>query len=437
MSSSTFKNHQDDEASYAKQQWEILCAKNGLPEAGSLKASGHNMNNGEAHNARKTMRRAVNQITAKMNIGDYDNEASAGLTHAGKIIAELSTGIDYLERGKDAPTGGMDVMRNQADFQKHYNATRGDEAEFGISDFLKGVAGLRTNGAVQNALSMGTDTAGGYTVPSILMPGILGALVPVSSVLTAGAGIMALEQGGKNYTIAGVDTIPTAAWRAESGALAVSDPAFRAVLVKPQSLAFTFKISRELLADGEGIEQALLQAIAQSFARELDRAALRGSGTAPEPRGLLNLAGVQSVANGTNGAVLGGYSNLFAATQAILEANAPMPTAAIMSVRSLVKLGGLIDSTGQPLRRPDMLTSMQMIGTSQIPNNLTVGSSSDCSEIYVGDFTQMMLAFRENVSIQLLRELYAATGEIGFAAHVRADVVARYPGAFAKVTGVR
>jgi HK97 family phage major capsid protein len=433
-----FRNAEDAEKAESQTAWAILASKYGHPEAASARSSG---TAAELHNARKTLRRALNAIQASLKPNDYDDHTTLAITYAGSQIAQCSTGIDFMERVNDAPTGGLNVMRNQADFAKRYNAEggmmRGDEAEFGISDFLKGVAGLRTNGAVQNALSMGTDTAGGYTVPSILMPGILGALVPVSSVLTAGAGIMALEQGGKNYTIAGVDTIPTASWRAESAALAVSDPAFRAVLVKPQSLAFTFKISRELLADGEGIEQALLQAIAQAFAKELDRAALRGSGTAPEPRGLLNLAGVQSVANGTNGAVLAGYSNLFAATQAILEANAPMPTAAIMSVRSLVKLGGLVDSTGQPLRRPDMLTSMQMIGTSQIPNNLTVGSSSDCSEIYVGDFTQMMLAFRENVSIQLLRELYAATGEIGFAAHVRADVVARYPGAFAKVTGVR
>jgi hypothetical protein len=44
---------------------------------------------------------------------------------------------------------------------------------------------------------------------------------------------------------------------------------------------------------------------------------------------------------------------------------------------------------------------------------------------------------RENVSVQVLQELYAGTGEIGFACHMRADVVLTYPAALAVVTGVR
>ena len=44
---------------------------------------------------------------------------------------------------------------------------------------------------------------------------------------------------------------------------------------------------------------------------------------------------------------------------------------------------------------------------------------------------------REAVSVQVLNELYAGTGEIGFACHMRADVMLTYPAAFAVVTGVR
>ena len=108
-----------------------------------------------------------------------------------------------------------------------------------------------------------------------------------------------------------------------------------------------------------------------------------------------------------------------------------------MSPRSLVKLGAMADTTGQPINMPDMLKPLKLIGTSQIPNDLTVTSSTDCSEIYVGDFSKLYFAIRESVSIQLLNELYAGTGEIGFACHVRADVVLTYPAAFAVVTGVR
>ena len=140
---------------------------------------------------------------------------------------------------------------------------------------------------------------------------------------------------------------------------------------------------------------------------------------------------------GANGASLAGYANLLAATQAILQADAPAPTAAIMSPRSLVKLAGLVDTLGQPIEKPSMVENWKLISTSQIPNALTVGTSSDCSEIYVGDFTKVHFMMREQMSIQLLHELYASTGQIAFVCHVRADIAVMYPKAFAIVTGVR
>jgi hypothetical protein len=46
-----------------------------------------------------------------------------------------------------------------------------------------------------------------------------------------------------------------------------------------------------------------------------------------------------------------------------------------------------------------MLGNVKKIATSQISNTLTVGTSSDCSEIYLGDFSNMLFAMREAVSI--------------------------------------
>jgi HK97 family phage major capsid protein len=307
----------------------------------------------------------------------------------------------------------------------------------GLADFLRGVARMKTTAAATRALSVGVDSAGGFTAPAAVMPDVLAALAAESSLLTAGAAIVPLNGNAKNFSFAAVNTLPVASWRVENGAVAESDPVFRNVLVTPRSLAFVIRVSRELLADGVNIESALRTAIGQAFAVEIDRAGLRGSGTAPEVRGLLNTAGVQAVGNGTNGAVLGSYANIFSATQAILQANGPMPTAAIMSPRSLVRLGGLADSTGQPLQVPDMLKPMQRVHTSQIPNNLTVGSSTDCSEMYVGNFSQLAIAMREELSVQMLQETYAANGQIGFMCHARLDMAVLYPAAFAIVTGVR
>jgi HK97 family phage major capsid protein len=84
-----------------------------------------------------------------------------------------------------------------------------------------------------------------------------------------------------------------------------------------------------------------------------------------------------------------------------------------------------------------MLSNMKFIATSQVPNDLVVGTSNDTTNMIVGSFEYMNFAMRESVSIQMLRELYAETGMLAFACHLRADVVLTYPAAFALVTGIR
>lgn len=349
---------------------------------------------------------------------------------------------------RDVETGQvMPVMRTVADFRAYYGARAEQKGPFAGSkrddvtlvDFVRGVAGLKTSEEIRAALSIGTDSAGGYTVPHVVMPELLAALTPVSALLAAGVAMVPMTSGAKSVTAAAVDTVPTASWRSEAGNVAESDPTFRAVTITPRSLAFYFKVSRELLADSPNMGPALQQAIAQAMAKELDRAGLRGSGTAPEIRGILNTPGVNSITNGANGASLGTikWANLLSAYQAIRTANAPAPTAAIMSPRTMVGFASLADSTAQPLQRPDLLRELRFIDTSQVPNNLTVGTSTDCSEIFVGAFDQLQWFMRETLSIQLLKEAFATTGQLAFLCHSRADLMVTYPTAFAVATGVR
>lgn len=422
----------------ARNQWRAVCAKVGVPAAADANG-GSGLTARECHEQRKTVRQALNKLTEALGTRNVNEEEAGAYAHGGALVASLTNWIERLEGQQDQGRSvkDMKVLRSQADFERHYRANASPADTFGLADFIRGVAGMQTVEGVRNALSVGTDASGGHTVPGVVMPDILSALSPASSLMQAGMGIVPLDEGAKSFTTAAIETIPTAAWRAENGAIAESDPAFRAVVAAPKSLAFLFKVSRELLADSSNLDGALRIAIGQAFAKELDRAGLRGTGTAPEPRGLLNVSGIQTVTNGVNGTVLAGYDNLFSAVQKVLEVNGPAPTAAIMSPRSLVKLAALKDSTGQPLQVPEMLRNVRLLATSQVPNNLTVGSSSDCSEIYTGDFSNMAMLLRENVSVQRADQLYATSGQVGFICHVRADFAVLYPSVFTLVTGVR
>lgn len=441
-----FKTEQIAARVQAESAYRATCAKLGMPEAANVRPGG---NVRQLHEGRKLVRKAINKARAEGGmVGELSPEQAQFFDHAGMLVAQIETMLDGADQ---EATGGAEhwraqdgtlvpVLRGAEQIRAHYERRAdGASEEVGLVDFLRGVAGQKTTQAVRNALSVGTDTAGGFSVPSLVMPSILEALAPVSSLLTAGAGIVPMSEGGKTFTTAAINALPTAAWRAENGSVSESDPTFRAVTATPRSLAFVVRVSRELLADSPNLEPALRQAIAQAFAKELDRAGLRGTGTAPEPRGILNVAGIQAVGNGANGASLAttAYTNLISAIQSLLAADAPMPTAAIMAPRSLTTLGGLLDTTNQPRQRPDLLSNMRFIPTSQIPVNLTVGTSNDCTEIYVANFSRLFFLMREQMSVQLLTERYADSGQVGFLCHVRADVVVEYPAAFAVITGVR
>lgn len=306
----------------------------------------------------------------------------------------------------------------------------GEDDSITLVDFMRGVAGMKCTDAVKASLAVGTDSAGGYAVPNIVMPGILDALVDQSALLTAGASIKPTG-GAKTITTAAVDSLPHPAWREELGAVAESEPTFRAVVATPRSLACIVRISRELLADADDMNRAITLAVSQAFAAELDRVGLVGSGTAPEPLGLYGMSGIAKIQQkGTAFA----YADMLAAYQAQLEHKAPAPTAAIMAPRTLVGLGGLVDTTGQPLNPPPLLAGVRQLSTNGVPVNLGTGNAE--SLVFIGNFNTVQYTMRESLNIGVLREAYAKTGEIGFLCHARVDVIATYPQAITVIEGV-
>lgn len=349
---------------------------------------------------------------------------------SGERIGVLLSNADLRDVGKIAGKLGRKEPRA-------FDYSGDDDGESGgLAAFFRGIAGGRTTEAIRASLSEGTDSQGGYAVPSWLLPGILNALVPASAMLQAGAHIGVLDQPADSFKIAAVNSVPTAAWRNESGALSESDPTFRGVTITPRSLAFIFKVSRELLMDAPGIETALRIAIAQAFAKEIDRAGLIGTGTAPEIRGVLNTVGIKTYDMGTNGAAVTDYGTIVKARRTLADANAPMPNAIIISNREAETIDLFADTTGQPLRRPPALEQLQFLATSQIPTDDDHGTADDASTMYLGDFGLATFYMREQLSIQKLNELYAATGEIGFACHARVDLALAYPSAFCAIKGV-
>lgn len=284
------------------------------------------------------------------------------------------------------------------------------------------------------SLSEGTDSAGGFTVPTHLLRTLVDKMRAQTVSIRAGAQTIMLDTD--KTTIARVASDPVAGWRLENAVIAESEPTFEAITFTARSLAVLVKISRELLDDSINLEDALMNAFARSMAVSVDRVALFGSGTAPEPRGVFNTTGIGSVSMGANGAALANYDKLLDVQQTLQDANAADITGLIMAPRTSTAFAKLKDTTGQPLRKPEAISTLPFFTTTTVPVNQTQGSASTASCVIAGDFTQMLVGVRSHLRIELLRELFAENHQYAFVAHLRADVQLAHPESFAVLKGI-
>lgn len=281
----------------------------------------------------------------------------------------------------------------------------------------------------RRALSEGSDSAGGYTVPTELSAQLIDKLRAASVVVRAGAQTVPVTSD--NLSFAKVATDPVPAWRSEAGPVADSDPTFAAVNIVPRSLAVMTKVSYELMADSINLETQLPNILTAALAVELDRAALEGTGSAPQPRGIRETVGIGTAA------ITGvpDFDDLIDGHTAVMTANAGPVSAFIMHPRDAGTMAKLKYGDGHYIGNAPALANVPMLSTTSIATNRGVGENE--STIYAGNFRHLMIGIRQDIRIELIRELFAGNLQYALIAHLRADVAVAHPGAFYTMTAVR
>ena len=365
------------------------------------------------------LHKAINALDAR------EEQLDARADRGSKMSALTASGYRNADGSPVAILGPKDSF-----------ATGQNHNGLGIGDLMAGLAGKRLNSDVRAALSEGTDSAGGYTVPTYVATQFIDKMRAKQVCVQAGARTLQLESAVTK--LARIDTDPTVSWRSENGSLTASDPVFSAVTFTARSVYSLVKLSYELLEDSVNIGTILETSLAQALATELDRVCLFGSGSAPEPQGIFGTSGIVSVSMGTNGAAPTAYTQVLSLLQALEDANAPRISALIAAPRTKYKFAGLADSTGQPLQAPGVMAGIPWLTTSAVPVTQTQGTSTDCSSVIAGDFSQLIIGLRHDVRLQVLNERYFAdNGQIAFLATMRVDVQVEHPAAFAKLVGIR
>ena len=200
----------------------------------------------------------------------------------------------------------------------------------------------------------------------------------------------------------------------ETTAITQSESTFDQVTMSPKNLAALSKYSRQtLLQATPGIEELVRRDLTDGINAAVDSAVLNGSGSSGQPTGIRNTSGIGSVAMGTNGGAITMEKIVDLETE-VTQDNAFGPNMAyvtnakVMGGLKKLRAGGSSATDGAFLYNTDLqavgrgptpltLNGYPIAVTNAVPSNLTKGSSSSvCSALVAGDFSQAMLGFYGN-----------------------------------------
>ena len=313
------------------------------------------------------------------------------------------------------------------------------DQQLSFDRYLRGLVTGRWDGAEhERALSEGTLTAGGHLVPTPLSARVIDLARNQTRVFQAGA--ITVPMTAATLKLARLTGENAPAWKAENASITDQDMTFDSVTFTARTMVRLIKLSLELFEDSDpSAEDVIARSFAGQVALELDRVALRGSGTPPEPQGVRNQTGVTIATHGANGALIATATayDWHLDARGVVAGNNFDPNAHIQAPRTSTSLSKLREATTSAYLAPPP-NMLPMLTTKQVPINLTVGTSTDTSEIYTADWSQLMIGIRNEFRLIPLKERYLADNlQVAFLAYLRADVQLAQPTAFVVDTGIR
>lgn len=271
---------------------------------------------------------------------------------------------------------------------------------------------------VQNALSIGTDSEGGYLVPDEYEKKLVESLqdeVFFRSLAT----VIRTSSGDRKIPI--VTSKGEAAWIDEEGQFPESDDSFGQTSIGAYKLATMIKVSDELLNDSVfNIEQYISKEFGRRIGAKEEEAFFVGDGQG-KPIGLFSTTGgaETGVTAATVSITFDDVMDLYYSLRAPYRNKASwlLNDSTVKAIRKLKDGNG--NYIWQPSVRegePDRILNRPYRTSIYVPE-LAEGKRV----MAFGDYSYYWIADRQGRSFKRLNELYAATGQVGFLACERVD----------------
>lgn len=266
-----------------------------------------------------------------------------------------------------------------------------------------------------NALQVGTASEGGNIVPTDLDAMLVEYLQDYNEFRN----YVSVIQTSADRDIPIETTLGTATWTAEEAAYTESDAAFGQASLSAHKLGTIIKVSEELVFDSVfDLMGYLARNFAKRFGNAEEAAIVAGTNTG-QPNGFNTAAGTGVTAVGTTAVTADELIDLYHSLSRPYRRNAVF-TAADASVAAVRKLkdsnNQYIWQPGLSAGQPDMLLGKPVIASTAMPA-MTTGLDA----FSFGDLSYYYLAERGPRVMQILNELYAANGQIGYRGYERID----------------
>jgi len=291
-----------------------------------------------------------------------------------------------------------------------------------------------------------TGNIGGFLIPTIKLDWFdsLFALSALDKMkVTKLSGLSA------NSDIPGIGTAVATGWaNGETGTQTPADPTLVNRSLTPKLLYGATNISKRLLIQtNQSVNDMILMNIMNALAQALQAAVINGSGASGQPTGFLGTAGIQSVAMGTNGAVIS-FAKVMDLFAAVANANANLDNAVwLTNPKVLAKAMQTPIDTGSGFMiapynsfgggEMGRIAGYNVVATSGVPSTLEKGSSGAvCSALAFGDFSQIVVGQFGGIEVISDDITNARTGFRALTINQYNDVVVKQPAAIGAIVDI-
>lgn len=347
------------------------------------------------------------------------------------LNAEEQTKFDAMQEDQSALKKRIDNAKRVADLEQEISVLSSVPHKIGLGVKTSGVlssdeyknafdkyariGGAALPGQFHNALQVGTDSEGGYIVPTEFDRVLVEAMQDINELRQ----YVTVINTASDRNIPVESSLGSAAWTAEEAAYSLSDSAFSQVVLSAYKLSTIIKVSEELLQDSMfDLTTYLGRNFGKRFGLAEEAAIVNGDGSG-KPTGLTDGSSLGVTAAGAAAITADEIVDLYHSLGRPYRNNATW----IMNDSTVKLIRKLKDGDSQYLWQPGLQAGQpdSILGRPLITSSAAEVATTGLKSVLFGDLSYYTVADRNGATLQRLNELYAANGQVGFRMFKRMD----------------